>query len=203
MRYASCAMVLAAVVGGGAGQCAAAQPSAAQEAPAGLQLPRGTPVRLMVIKEVNSRSAKPGDRFKLRVDEAVVLSGTTVIPVGATAWGELVDVSGTTVAGGKGRLSARLLYVDLPSGRIPISGVRNSEGKANTAGVVMGILSFGLTGLLNKGGNATLKAGDILVGQVADDGAAPAPRIAPATEPRTSSTPPNVDNTAGSAPGPN
>jgi hypothetical protein len=64
----------------------------------------------------------------------------------------------------KGRLAAKLLYIDLPGGPLAISGSQGTEGKANTAGVVIGIVSFGLLGLLMKGGNAHFKAGDILTG---------------------------------------
>lgn len=133
----------------------------------------------MVLREVNSHSAKVGERFKLRVNEPVVVNGVVAIPVGATAWGEVTSVAGTGAAGGKGRLSARLLHVDTPSGPLLISGQQGSEGKANTAGVVMGVLSFGLAGLLMKGGNALLKAGDILVGYVQPATSPPAPILMP------------------------
>ncbi len=129
-------------------------------------VPGGTPVELMVTKEVDSRSAKQGDRFKLRVNSPVVADGVVAIPVGATAWGEVTYVNGTGAAGNKGRLAAKLLYIDLPSGPLPISGSQGTEGKANTAGVVIGVFSFGLLGLLMKGGNAHFKAGDILTGYI-------------------------------------
>jgi len=126
----------------------------------------GTPVELMVIKEVDSRSAKEGDRFKLRVNSPVVANGIVVVPGGATAWGEVTYVNGTGAAGNKGRLAAKLLYIDLANGPLPISGSQGTEGKANTAGVVIGVFSFGLLGLLMKGGNAHFKAGDILTGYI-------------------------------------
>ncbi|KQN24037.1 hypothetical protein ASF00_17710 [Sphingomonas sp. Leaf34] len=126
----------------------------------------GTPVELMVTKEVDSRSAKEGDRFKLRVNAPVMTNGVVAVPVGATAWGEVTYVNGTGAAGNKGRLAAKLLYIDLPSGPLPISGSQGTEGKANTAGVVIGVFSFGLLGLLMKGGNAHFKAGDILTGYI-------------------------------------
>lgn len=129
-------------------------------------VPGGTPVELMVTKEVDSRSAKEGDRFKLRVNAPVMTNGVVAVPVGATAWGEVTYVNGTGAAGNKGRLAAKLLYIDLPSGPLPISGSQGTEGKANTAGVVIGVFSFGLLGLLMKGGNAHFKAGDILTGYI-------------------------------------
>ncbi|WP_445193951.1 hypothetical protein ACT009_08780 [Sphingomonas sp. Tas61C01] len=129
----------------------------------------------MVLKEVNSRDATSGERFKLRVNEAVTVDGGVVIPVGAAAWGEVLAVDGTSAAGGRGRLSAKLLYVETPSGPLPIAGTQGTEGRANTAGVVIGMVTFGLAGLLMRGGNALLKAGDIMVGYVQ-----PQPAAAPA-----------------------
>lgn len=129
-------------------------------------VPGGTPVELMVTKEVDSRSAKEGDRFKLRVNAPVMTNGVVAVPVGATAWGEVTYVNGTGAAGNKGRLAAKLLYIDLPGGPLALSGSQGTEGKANTAGVVIGVFSFGLLGLLMKGGNAHFKAGDILTGYI-------------------------------------
>jgi hypothetical protein len=120
----------------------------------------------MVTKEVDSRSAKEGDRFKLRVNSPVLVDGVVAVPVGATAWGQVTYVNGTGVAGSKGRLSAKLLYIDLPGGPLAISGSQGAEGKANTAGLVIGVVSLGLLGLLIKGGNAHFKAGDILTGYI-------------------------------------
>lgn len=134
---------------------------------------RGQPVQLMVLHEVNSRQVKPGDRFPLRVNAPVIVDGVVAVPVGASAWGEVVAASGTGIAGGKGHLSMRLVRLDAPTGPIALTGMAGTEGKANTAGVVMGMLAFGLGGLLIKGGNATLKAGDLVTGYI-DEGSAPA-----------------------------
>lgn len=122
----------------------------------------------MVTKEINSRSAKAGERFKLRVNAPVTINGVTAIPVGANAWAEVIAVSGTSAAGGRGHLSLRLLHVDTPSGQVALTGTQGTEGRGNTGGVVLGVLGFGLLGLLNKGGNALFKAGDIISGYVAE-----------------------------------
>lgn len=126
----------------------------------------------MVLNEVNSRQAKAGERFKLRVDASVMIDNVVVVPVGATAWGEVIAAHGTSAAGGRGRLSARLLFVGTPSGRVELSGTLGQEGKSNSSGVVLGLIGFGLPGLLAKGGNATFKAGDILIGYI-EQGDAP------------------------------
>lgn len=121
----------------------------------------------MVTKEVNSRTSKAGDRVKLRVNAPVVVDNAVVIPVGASAWAEIINVSGTSAAGGSGRLSMQLLYVETRWGRAELSGTKGAEGDANTGGVVMSVIGFGLLGLLAKGGNATFKAGDLINATIA------------------------------------
>lgn len=147
-----------------------AQPVVAPAAAsAGVLLPDQTPVELMVTKEVTSRTAKPGERFKLRVNRPIVVDGVVIAPIGTTAWGEILGSNGTGIAGGKGRLSARLLYIEAPVGRISLTGTQGHEGGGNTAGVMLGVLSFGILGLLSKGTDAQFKAGDLLTGYVDGD----------------------------------
>lgn len=134
-----------------------------------LVLPKSTMVRLMVTKEVNSRDNHAGDRFALRVDEDVQVHGVTLIPVGAKGWGEVVDAKGSGAAGKSGKISARLLYVEANGQHIDLDGDRQSAGTGGTGNVVGGVVAFGLFGLLMKGGNASLKAGEILNGYTLSD----------------------------------
>lgn len=139
--------------------------------PARIVLPKGTLVRLMVTKEVNSRDNHAGDRFPLRVDEDVQVHGVTLIAVGEKGWGELVETAGTGGAGKSGKISARLLYVEAKGQRIDLEGERQSAGSGGTGNVVAGVLAFGVFGLFMKGGNASLKAGEILNGYTVSDAA--------------------------------
>jgi len=134
-----------------------------------LVLPKGTMVRLMVTKEVNSRDNHPGDRFALRVDEDVKVGGTTVIPVGAKAWGELVTAQGTSGVGKSGKINARLLYVEANGQRIELDGERQSSGRSGAGAVAASVIAFGPFGLFAKGNNAALKAGEILNGYTLAD----------------------------------
>ena len=137
--------------------------------PIKLTLPKGTMVRLMVLKEVNSRDHQAGHRFALRVDEDVKAGATTVIPIGSKAWGEVTDARGTGGAGKSGKLNARLLYVEAGGRQIPVDGERQASGSGGTGQVVGGVIAFGVFGLLMKGNNATLKAGEILNGYTSED----------------------------------
>jgi hypothetical protein len=145
-----------------------------------LVLPKGTMVRLMVTKEVNSRDNHAGDRFVLRVDEDVQVQGVTIIPIGAKGWGEIIDTEGSGGVGKSGRINARLLYIEVKDQRIELDGARQTSGGGATGQVVASVLAFGPLGLLMKGNNASLKAGEILNGYTLTDTAwvppAPAPR---------------------------
>ena len=102
--------------------------SSSQPSAYNYNVPDGTPVRLMVTRELTSRTVKNGDRFKLRVDEPVFVNGQVVIPVGATAWGEIVSFEKNGAAGKGGKLAARLLYVEMPDGNLPLKGDMADRG---------------------------------------------------------------------------
>jgi hypothetical protein len=118
---------------------------------------------------VNTNSAKPGDRFVLRVDENVVVGGTTVIPVGAKAFGQVTRIRANGAVGKAGSVGAKLLYVELGGDRIPLTGEDESKGRKEGGGVVMASAIWGPFGLLMKGGPGKLKAGHIFNGYIASD----------------------------------
>lgn len=145
------------------------QPSPVIAAPAPLVLLKGTLVRLMLTKEINSRDNHAGQRFSLRVDEDVKVDGVTIVPIGSKAWAEVVSAEGTGAAGKSGRLNARLLYVEAMGQQVQIEGERAAKGGSSTGAVVASVLAFGIPGLLMKGNNATLRAGEIFNGYTVSD----------------------------------
>jgi hypothetical protein len=146
-----------------------AAPAAPADQPGTIVVAKDTMVRLMVLNEVNTNSAKPGDRFVLRVDENVVVGRTTVIPVGAKAVGEVTHVKSNGAVGKAGTVGAKLLYVELGDARIPLTGDGQSKGRKEGGGVVLASAIWGPFGLLMKGGAGKLKAGHIINGYVPTD----------------------------------
>lgn len=120
----------------------------------------------MVLREISGNTAKPGDRFKLRVNEAVVVDGKVVVPVGAMATGEVMLAARNGHISAVGSITARLVSVDTPGGTIPLTGTQANEGDSNTGGLALGIASFGILGLLSRGNDGRLKAGAVLTGYV-------------------------------------
>jgi hypothetical protein len=137
--------------------------------PNAIVVEQDTLIRLMVLNEVSTRTAKPGDRFVLRVDEPVVVDGVTIVPVGAKAWGEVLSAESSGAVGKAGSLSARLLHLDLGGERIPISGENQSAGERGSTQLALGVLALGPLALLSRVNNAKLKAGEIFSAYFADD----------------------------------
>lgn len=129
---------------------------------------RDTPVELMAAREVSTAEATAGTRFKLRVNRAIEVDGKTIVPVGATAFGEVMTATDSGRLGKSGQMTARLLHIQLGDVEIPIEGELSATGTgAGSANVA--ILFAGVAGFFHRGNNAKIKAGELLSGFVADD----------------------------------
>lgn len=168
-----CATALAA-----AGQAApAAQPAietvsaftpAPQAADGTLTIPQDTPVELMATIEISTADVKPGTRFKLRLNRSIEVDGRSIVPVGASAVGEVLTAKDSGGLGKSGKMTARLLFLQLGDVQIPLEGDVVEKGRgAGSAGSA--ILLGGLVGLFHRGNNAKIKAGEIVMGFVSQD----------------------------------
>ena len=146
-----------------------ALPALAPVAQPPLVLQRDTPVHLMVMNEVSTKERSAGYRFKLRVNEPVIVSGVIVVPAGTLAYGEVMSAESSGNVGKSGRLSARLLNIDLGGRAIGISGETTANGKSGTGEVVAAVIGLGLLGLFAKGNNAKIKAGELMTGFTTED----------------------------------
>jgi len=136
---------------------------------AAIVLRKDTPVHLMVLNEVTTKTHDVGHKFKLRVDQPIEIDGEIIVPVGATAWGEVLSAESSGNLGKSGKMAARLLYLEVNDQRVLISGETASKGKSGTAETVMGILGLGVFGLFAKGNNAKIKAGQLMTAFVSED----------------------------------
>lgn len=165
---------------------AVASPAAAQEAaPAPVEAPvaataaapqpspllvlkRDTPVELLAPSEVRSDNAPSGTKFKLRINKPVIVGGVTVIPVGALAYGSVTNAEGSGSVGKSGRLTAKLLYVEVGDQQIALEG--DSSAKGTGAGsTALSVVFVGVMGLFHRGNNAKIKAGEIMTGFIGED----------------------------------
>ncbi len=153
------------------GQSALAQvePVLATAAATPPTLARDTPVPLMVMSEVTTKTATAGHRFMLRTTAPLTIAGAVIVPTNTPAWGEVVTAKASGAVGKGGQLTAKLLYLDLDGRHIALTGETSSKARKATGDVVMGVVGMGILGLLARGNNAKLKAGEALTGFIAED----------------------------------
>lgn len=126
----------------------------------------GTIVQLSVVDAVGSRGAKPGDRFRLRVEAPVCVDGRLAIPVGATAWGEVLSSFRSSAGGTRGRLSWHLREVETAWGPVSLRGDQEAVGASGADSVAVAVYLIGIYGFLLKGKNAGLRTGDLMSGYI-------------------------------------
>ncbi|MEL7219604.1 MAG: hypothetical protein AAGK01_14400 [Pseudomonadota bacterium] len=97
-----------------------------------LILPQRTRIPFVVSQEISSKKARKGDLIKLTLRDDLVFEGAVVVPAGTPAVGEISKAQKKGFMGEGGRLSARMLYFDLPTGPVRISGPLASLGDDQT-----------------------------------------------------------------------
>ncbi|RDV06245.1 hypothetical protein DXH95_02065 [Sphingorhabdus pulchriflava] len=122
----------------------------------------------MATKEVSTADVTAGTRFKLRLNKPVIIAEGLTIPVGTWAHGEVVSATDSGGLGKSGKMSARLLYLEYGSNKIPLEGEISTKGTgAGSAGAA--VIFAGVAGLFHRGNNAKIKAGEIINAFVAQD----------------------------------
>lgn len=131
----------------------------------------GTSVPLRTLTELTTegKRLRVGHRFELEVSEPVSVNGAVVIPVGATAVGEVTHVRNKGMWGRSGGIEARLLYVRTAGGNIRLSGQMDDRGVTGTAGVVGAVALAPVVGFFVTGTSARIPAGTDVVAFVEED----------------------------------
>lgn len=127
-------------------------------------LPAGSHVPLRTVEEVSSKTARKGDLIKLEIAEDVLVEDRVVLLAGTPAVAELTRAEKKGWMGRAGKLEARILYIELPSGPVRLSGELGDAGKSN-AGVATAlsvVTGFGFV----TGKSAVIPAGTELVARL-------------------------------------
>ncbi len=187
--YAAAAALL--LVGGAAGAQTVATP-AQPETVAPIAAPvtgqavlrTGTEVPLKLTEELTTKGKKLkiGQRIHLETAEPLLVQGTTVVPAGTPAVGELTEVRNKGMWGKSGHFAARLLYLTVNGRQVRLSGGFDDKGTAGGIGATaVSALVFLPAGFFMTGTSAHLAVGTPVKGFVDEDvplafaAAAPAP----------------------------
>lgn len=134
-------------------------------------VPTNTVIRVRMNDQLNSKSARVGDRFSTTVEEPVYASGgTQVVPVGSKIWGRVVSVR---PAGRRtpGNITVGFTSIQLPNAKsYPINGSLTSleadDVNADNEGTVKGKSNRKRDAVFIGGG----AAGGALIGAIAGGG---------------------------------
>lgn len=159
---------------------AAAEPAVdapADPAPAGLLLPRTTPLIIAIDKELGSKISKTGETFPIRLVTAVSVDGIEVLPAGIIGQGEVVHAKKAGLAGAAGELVLAARYLDLGDRRIALRSFRFMEageialgkGQDNTGVSNVTTALAGPIGFFIGGGNTNVLPGTIANAKTRND----------------------------------
>lgn len=135
-------------------------------------LAAGRPILIELAQEVSTKRQRRGDVFDIRLAEAIVLDGQTVIPAGATGRGEVVDASPGGIAGRPAKLILAARYLDYPGGRLAIRGFKMAATGRDNASLAIALSATPYVGILAlgiSGGDVDYPAGTRAIAKVSMD----------------------------------
>jgi hypothetical protein len=124
---------------------------------AGVTLPAGTALRILLADGVGTDSSAPGSQFAATLAEPVVVEGKTVLKKGASVTGRVVDVQQPGRVKGRASMSLVLVAVNHDGKSVPVAtqtyvGVAKSNKKRD-AGIIAGSAGVGaVVGAITGGG---------------------------------------------------
>jgi hypothetical protein len=158
------------------------------------KVPEGSEMRIRFEDTLSSKSAVQGDQFTITLAEEVRLPDGAILRPGYRGVGEVTNVEKRGMLGKGGQLNVRFNYIKVGDTRIRLRGNRGAEGKDAVGATVALTVLFGPIGLIKKGKDVEIPAGQEMTVYVDDDtevqlaasdvaaASAPAP-VAPASAP--------------------
>jgi hypothetical protein len=129
-------------------------------------IPDGTEVQLTLSETLTTKKHVKGDLFKLIVTEDLLVDGVVILPKGTIVMGEVTRSETKAAFGVSGKIEARLLYAELPTGTLRLSGSIGNKGKSGTAGTALTYAAVGTIAFVVTGKSAEIKEGTELVGRI-------------------------------------
>lgn len=123
--------------------------------------PAGTLVELQILDTVTSRTAKPGDRVRIRLAAPVTVDGQQVLPAGIDGEAEVIHAERSRGGGKPGELLLAARFLRAPSGDVvALKAMKlGGSGKDNGAGALGVALVAGPFGMLVRGGELEIPPG--------------------------------------------
>ena len=134
-----------------------------------IHIPEGTPVKIRFEETITSKTAKAGDEFAVSLDEPIQLDNGVVIPATFKGVGEVMSAERHGFVGKAGQLNVQLDYIKVGDKRLHLRSHQGGEGKGSLGAAVALTVLFGPLGLLARGADITIPAGQKVTAYVETD----------------------------------
>lgn len=130
----------------------------------------GTPLTLELLDTLDSSLLKRGDRFRIRLAEALTVDGHMLIAAGTEGIGEVVHAEKSRSGGKAGELLIAARRLDHSSGAVPLRGLKmGGSGKDKTQAALALSFAAGPFALFLQGDEIVIPAGTLAEAKVAQD----------------------------------
>lgn len=152
-------------------------PANSEVKPPDVIIPEDTPVKLRIMQNASSGTAKVNDTVEFAVVEDVKVGDLVVIPQGATAIATVIEAQPKRRLGRSGKLNINIDYVRSAKGeKIPLRAVKGGKGGNHTAAMTGAIVASSILFfpaaplfLFMKGKDITIPKGTEITAFVAAD----------------------------------
>lgn len=141
-------------------------------APQTLRLAAGTPLEIELADTLSSGASKLGDRFTIRLTQAISRDGADVVAAGAMGQGEVIDVARAGINGKQGKLIIAARSLDLNGRQVRVRGLSLMAAGKSRVDLATGALLVPYASpiaLLIKGGDIEMPAGTRAMVRLVED----------------------------------
>lgn len=156
---------------------------------------------LETLQPLSSATLKRGDKFGLRLAQALSIDGALVLPAGTTGVGEVVHAERSRSGGKPGELLLAARYLEVDGRQIPLRSFRVGAAGVDKSGQVIGLaIAVGVFAMFIRGGEIQIPPLTQAQARIAQDVDLPSSAAAPVQGPApVAATEPPVTTQTGEA----
>lgn len=132
-------------------------------------IPEGTEIPIRFEEKLSSGTNTAGDRFSISTADEIVLANGVKLAEGYKGVGEVVEAEKRGFMGKAGKLNVRFSYIKIGDTRVRLRGNKGGEGKGAVGATVALTVLFGPLGLLKRGKEIEINAGQTMTVFADDD----------------------------------
>lgn len=133
-------------------------------------IPKLTPVAIEIRTLLGTKISTSGDKFLIRLAEAIIIDGQEVVPAGTEGEGEVIHAKKGGGMGSAGELVLAARYLIVDGRQLPLRSMKFvALGKDNIGTSTALGITLGLPGLFISGGNTEVPVGTLASAMTRED----------------------------------